>query len=174
METANNANINVINNIPNDLNDIDFNETITIDKYIEMEPRKTTLFEVVDYNIDNDVATLTILLTDNDTGKGIADALITFYRNNGDTLDTLELIWGKTDENGYVTFTIPYTFDNEFKFTSLYGNFVFGIYPSSLIDFDDITNLLPTRDTIENFASLENKMERIHSNMDNEPIMSIL
>ncbi len=155
-------------NITDDLNgNIDFNDNITIER--EYEPRIEPMFEVVDYNISGGVINLTLLVTNPDTGKGLADLPIILDYNCGKSLkpysdkasfaelhkhavmetlkidngksslvesckpaliETLELATGSTDENGYVTFSVPFTGQLYFRFSSPSGKFIFIVPPS--------------------------------------------
>lgn len=76
----------------------------------------------------SDYIKLTLLVTDPDTGKGLADLPITLDYSCD---KVLKLASGRTDENGYVTFTVPNTYQySHYTFFILpYGKFVFGFAP---------------------------------------------
>ena len=154
-------------NITDDLNDTGFNDT-----ECEYEPCTAPMFNVVDYNISRGVINLTLLVTNPDTGKGLADlpiildygcgatfrpfnsrpsytdadkhAIIEILKiNNGRTsiaesiesgvLEKLKLANGTTDENGYVTFSVPFVDQFYFEFLSSYGKFIFNVPPSAFM-----------------------------------------
>lgn len=164
-------------NITDDLNDTDFNDTITTEH--EYEPRIAPMFKVVDYNISSGVINLTLLVTNADTGRGWADLPIILDYNCGNALkpysdrtsfseahkhiameilkidngrtsiaesheslviETLKLASGSTDENGYVKFTVPFTGQFYFSFSSPYGKFIFNVPPSVFI-IHEVTRL---------------------------------
>lgn len=154
-------------NITDDLNDTGFNDTEP-----EYGPCTAPMFNVVDYNISRGVINLTLLVTNPDTGKGLADlpiildygcgatfrpfnsrpsytdadkhAIIEILKiNNGRTsiaesiesgvLEKLKLANGTTDENGYVTFSVPFVDQFYFEFSSSYGKFIFNVPPSTFM-----------------------------------------
>lgn len=154
-------------NITDDLNDTGFNDTGS-----EYGPCTAPMFNVVDYNISRGVINLTLLVTNPDTGKGLADlpiildygcgatfrpfnsrpsytdadihAIIEILKiNNGRTsiaesiesgvLEKLKLANGTTDENGYVTFSVPFVDQFYFEFSSSYGKFIFNVPPSAFM-----------------------------------------
>lgn len=75
----------------------------------------------------SDYIKLTLLVTDPDTGKGLADLPIIFDYS----YDQVLKLASRTDENGYVTFTVPNTcqYSHYTFFISSYGKFVFGFAP---------------------------------------------
>lgn len=154
-------------NITDDLNDAGFNDTEP-----EYGPCTAPMFNVVDYNISRGVINLTLLVTNPDTGNGLADlpiildygcgatfrpfnsrpsytdadkhAIIEILKiNNGRTsiaesiesgvLEKLKLANGTTDENGYVTFSVPFVDQFYFEFSSSYGKFIFNVPPSAFM-----------------------------------------
>ena len=154
-------------NITDDLNDTGFNDTEP-----EYGPCTAPMFNIVDYNISRGVINLTLLVTNPDTGKGLADlpiildygcgatfrpfnsrpsytdadkhAIIEILKiNNGRTsiaesiesgvLEKLKLANGTTDENGYVTFSVPFVDQFYFEFSSSYGKFIFNVPPSAFM-----------------------------------------
>ena len=154
-------------NITDDLNDAGFNDTEP-----EYGPCTAPMFNVVDYNISRGVINLTLLVTNPDTGNGLADlpiildygcdatfrpfnsrpsytdadkhAIIEILKiNNGRTsiaesiesgvLEKLKLANGTTDENGYVTFSVPFVGQFYFEFSSSYGKSIFNVPPSAFM-----------------------------------------
>ena len=92
-------------NAPDEFNDADFETITVVEDDEDYEPCIVPIFEVVNYNIDGDVITLTLLVTNQDTGLGFADSPITLQYGDG---ETWKLASTRTDENGYATFTVPY------------------------------------------------------------------
>ena len=107
-----------INSISNDSNDVKSKDS-PVDKYFN----KKSTFEMIDYKVDKDNITFKLLLKDKKTNKGISRGRVFLsIESYNDHKRSMDKVIGMTDENGYMTLSLPAKFKfSRFTFIGFSG-----------------------------------------------------